>query len=45
MKYRIIKYGKEERENLLKKDNFRKNCCNLSHHTISRVNETLKIYK
>ena len=27
MKYTIIKYGKEERENLLKKYNFRKNCC------------------
>ena len=26
MKYRIIKYGKEERENLLKKHNLRKKC-------------------
>ena len=26
MKYRIIKYGKEERENLLKKNNLRKKC-------------------
>ena len=30
MKYTIIKYGKEERENLLKKDNFRKICCILT---------------
>ena len=30
MKYTIIKYGKEERENLLKKDNFRKKCCILT---------------
>ena len=41
MKYTIIKYGKEERENLLKKDNFRKKCCIL---TNKKYNQLCLIY-
>ena len=37
MKFTIIKYGKEERENLLKRNNFKKNFCKLRNKKYNRL--------